>query len=67
MPDFGELLEATTSDASLLVLFIPSADREGDTLGKKQQKRWVRKALQAAGPAFQRCDSVPARLGHLAR
>jgi hypothetical protein len=43
MSDFGELLQASTTDANLLVLFIPSADREGDALGKKEQKRWVRK------------------------
>jgi hypothetical protein len=34
MSEFAELLQASTSDASLLVLFIPSADREGDALGK---------------------------------
>jgi hypothetical protein len=52
MPDFGELLQATTSGASLLVLFIPSADRDGDSLGKKEQKRWVRKALKLLGQRF---------------
>lgn len=52
MSKFGELLQATTSDANLLVLFIPSADREGDALGKKEQKRWVRKALKLLGERF---------------
>ena len=49
MSSFGEMLQATNSDANLLVLFIPSADREGDSLGKKEQKRWVRKALKLLG------------------
>jgi hypothetical protein len=35
MPAFDELLQAATAEASLLALFIPSADREGDALGKK--------------------------------
>jgi hypothetical protein len=39
MPAFGELLQATTSEASLLVLFIPSANRMGQKLGRKEQKR----------------------------
>jgi hypothetical protein len=33
MPDFGELLQAATREANVLVLFIPSADREGNALG----------------------------------
>ncbi len=59
MPDFGELLQATTSDTSLLVLFIPSADREGDALGKKAQKRWVRKALKLLGQRFTGATAFP--------
>ncbi len=45
MPDFGNLLPATASEAHVLVLFIPRADRAGNGLGKKEQRRWVRKAL----------------------
>lgn len=30
--------------STLLVLFIPSADRFGESLGKRKQKRWIRKA-----------------------
>jgi hypothetical protein len=52
MPVFEEVLQASTSEANLLVLFIPSADREGDALGKKEQKRWVRKALKLLGEHF---------------
>ncbi len=59
MPDFGEQLQATTSGASLLVLFIPSADREGDSLGKKEQKRWVRKALKLLGQRFSGATAFP--------
>ena len=59
MPDFGELLQATTNDTSLLVLFIPSADRDGDALGKKEQKRWVRKALKLLGQRFTGATAFP--------
>lgn len=59
MPAFGELLLATTSEASLLVLFIPSADRDGDSLGKKEQKRWVRKALKLLGEQFGGATAFP--------
>src|SRR5438067_9094758 len=59
MSNFGEMLQASTSDASLLVLFIPSADREGDALGKKEQKRWVRKALKLLGEQFGGATAFP--------
>lgn len=59
MSEFGELLQAATADASLLVLFIPSADREGDPLGKKEQKRWVRKALKLLGQRFGGATAFP--------
>jgi hypothetical protein len=59
MPHFGELLQATTSEASLLVLFIPSADRAAESLGKKEQKRWVRKALQLLGDKFSGATAFP--------
>jgi hypothetical protein len=52
MAEFDELLRATTSEANLLVLFIPSADRDGTSLGKKGQKRWVRRALKLLGDNF---------------
>jgi hypothetical protein len=59
MPDFGELLQATMTGANLLVLFIPSADREGDPLGKKEQRRWVRKALKLLGEQFSGATAFP--------
>src|SRR4029077_6531582 len=39
-------------ETSLLVLFIPSADRDGAALGKKEQKRWDRRALKLLGEHF---------------
>jgi hypothetical protein len=59
MSDFATLIQASTSDANLLVLFIPSADREGDALGKKEQKRWVRKALKLLGQGFTGATAFP--------
>ncbi len=59
MPTFSELLHAGTSEANLLVLFIPSADREGDALGRKEQKRWVRKALKMLGRNFGGATAFP--------
>ncbi len=59
MPDFVELLRAAKGEATLLVLFIPSADREGDALGKREQKRWVRKALRLLGRALGGATAFP--------
>ena len=59
MASFGDLLNAATEDANLLVLFVPSADREGDALGKKQQQRWVRKALKLLGQRFTGATAFP--------
>jgi hypothetical protein len=52
MPSFSELLMADSADATLLVLFIPSADRKGKALGNKEQRRWIRKALKLLGEKF---------------
>jgi hypothetical protein len=59
MPEFKDLLQATTSDASLLVLLIPSADRHGKSLGAKEQTRWVRKALKMLGESFSGGTAFP--------
>jgi len=59
MADFKDLLQATTSAAHLLVLFIPSADRRGKALGKKEQTRWVRKALKVLGQNFSGGTAFP--------
>jgi hypothetical protein len=42
-------LDAFKKHSTLLVLYIPSADRFGKSLGTKQQDRWVRKALKVLG------------------
>ncbi len=49
MPNFARLLAAAKKQSTLLVLYIPSADREGKALSKNEQDRWVRKALQVLG------------------
>jgi hypothetical protein len=59
MPDFGDVFDAAKGEATLLVLFIPSADREGDTLGKREQKRWVRKALKLLGQRLGGATAFP--------
>lgn len=46
---FSELLLADSAEATLLVLFIPSADRAGKALGNQVQRRWIRKALKLVG------------------
>jgi hypothetical protein len=57
--EFSDLLQATTTEASLLVLFIPGADRAGEALGKKAQKRWVRKGLKILGEKFSGATAFP--------
>jgi hypothetical protein len=47
--DFSSTFNTARSEATLLVLFIPSADRHGQPLGKTRQQRWVRKALKLLG------------------
>src|SRR5262245_40352031 len=49
--------------STLLVLFIPSADRLGRSLGKKGQKRWVRKALKVLGKRMGGATAFPRGLG----
>src|SRR5437016_12430139 len=59
MPDFnGDKRQST-----LLVLFIPSADRHGGSLGKKEQDRWVRKALKVLGQQMGGATAFPRGLG----
>ncbi len=59
MPDF----EADKKQSTLLVLFIPSANRFGKSLGKKEQERWVRKALQVLGEKMGGGTAFPRGLG----
>lgn len=41
--------QAGKKQSTLLVLYIPSADRFGKHLGVKEQQRWVRGALKVLG------------------
>jgi hypothetical protein len=59
MAKLAELFQAGRSETSLLVLFIPSADREGNPLGKKEQRRWVRKALKLLGTRLRGATAYP--------
>lgn len=59
MADVGTVFEASRSEATLLVLFIPSADRKGNALGKKEQKRWVRKAMKMLGSNLRGATAFP--------
>src|SRR5438105_4652982 len=54
---------ADKKQSTLLVLFIPSADRSGTSLGKKEQKRWVRKALRVLGEKLGGATAFPRGLG----
>ena len=59
MRHVGELFKASKHEATLLVLFIPSADREGRPSGKKEQRRWVRKALKLLGQKLGGATAFP--------
>jgi hypothetical protein len=59
MPDLGELFQVARKEGSLLVLFIPSADRDGVSLGKKEQRRWLRRALKLLGQRFHGATAFP--------
>jgi hypothetical protein len=57
--ELADVLQASRSGDSLLVLFIPSADRDGGPLGKKEQKRWARKALKLLGEKLHGATAFP--------
>jgi hypothetical protein len=59
MANLAELFQPGRSESTLLVLFIPSADREGISLGKREQKRWVRKALKLLGTHLHGATAFP--------
>ena len=46
MPTHAQQLGASKSESTLLVLFIPSRDRDGSAI---DQDRWVHEALEALG------------------
>jgi hypothetical protein len=56
-------LNADKKQSTLLVLFIPSADRYGDSLGKKAQDRWIHKALKVLGEKMGGATAFPRGLG----
>src|SRR4051794_15036912 len=59
MADLTDLPQGGRVETTLLVLFIPSADREGNALGKKEQKRWTRKALRVLGQNLRGATAFP--------
>jgi len=59
MPEFEKLFATDKGDSTLLVLFIPSADRDGESLGKKEQRRWVRQALKLLGEKLGGATAFP--------
>jgi hypothetical protein len=63
MPRLAKLLGAGKTESTLLVLFVPSADRQGRALVKKEQDRWVRDALQVLGKNFGGATAFPRGLG----
>src|SRR5438105_8494263 len=56
-------LKADKRQSTLLVLFIPSADRYGKSLGKKEQHRWVRGALKLLGKEMGGATAFPRGMG----
>lgn len=56
-------MDADKKQSTLLVLFMPSADRYGESLGKREQKRWVRKALKVLGEKMGGATAFPRGLG----
>jgi hypothetical protein len=63
MPDLGARLQASKAESTLLVLYIPSADRQGKSIGKKDQTRWIRKALKVLGKNMGGATAFPRGLG----
>ena len=49
MASFGHRLQASNTQSTLLVLYIPSADRKGKSLGQRTQERWVRRGMEVLG------------------
>src|SRR5262245_35330535 len=55
--------QADKKQSTLLVLYVPSADRYGKALGVKAQQRWVRKALEVLGKGMRGATAFPRGLG----
>ncbi len=56
MPNHAHKLGASKSASTLLVLFIPSVDRNGKSI---QQARWVEEALRVLGELFGGATAFP--------
>jgi hypothetical protein len=56
MRDSGRLLGATKAESTLLVLFIPSRDRQGRAI---DQELWVSEALKVLGESFGGATAFP--------
>ena len=63
MPSFAKALEASKTESTLLVLYIPSATRTGRSLGRDVQDRWVRRALRVLGMHMGGATAFPRGLG----
>lgn len=53
---FGQLLGATKAESTLLVLFIPSVDRDSQPI---DQETWVSRALEVLGALFGGATAFP--------
>jgi len=56
MADRSDLFGADKSESTLLVLFVPSADRDGESI---DQDRWVVRALEVLGNCFGGATAFP--------
>ena len=63
MPNMAKLMKSGKQESTLLVLYIPSADRHGKALGIRKQDRWVRAALQVLGQEMGGATAFPRGLG----
>src|SRR5262245_49850689 len=63
MPNFTRRMKANKTASTLLVLYIPSVDRRGKSLGKDEQSRWVRRALEVLGEHLGGATAFPRGMG----
>ena len=59
MAELAESFRADKNEATLLVLFIPTRRPRGGPLGKKEQKRWVHKAVKLLGETLGGATAFP--------
>jgi len=63
MPNVGTTFQTSKQQSTLLVLYIPSADRKGKALTQRVQDRWVRRALEVLGMHMGGATAFPRGLG----